>query len=269
MHDPHVVALYYRIESASDTYNLGQAQPCDVNIEGFTGHIENCRLELRPLDHFASAESAHAAAVPLLRAWELMELLQQRRPVFRFRPDGAKVVERSPAPPPEPAPPPRLPARGEPQALLGNSISVPITVRGGSLILGYRSYPKPPAACPPLLQVLLDRIDAYYKRSTREFLTSAGYFVLSRLEEEHGGKRAEVAAALNVDLAVLNGLGRLASSHDPKVGRKGRSKGGPASMADSDLDIVERIMNRLVRRVGEATAVPAASLPRISLANLG
>ena len=69
MNDPHVTALYYRVEH-DDSVDDDNAVPLDHEGEMSTVHLEKRELTVRPKEHYASAQEAREALDGFIRNWE-------------------------------------------------------------------------------------------------------------------------------------------------------------------------------------------------------
>lgn len=130
-----------------------------------------------------------------------------------------------------------------------------------------RTMPHYPAPHPlfqasPLTDVLLFRLKRYY--DDREPLPPMVYWFINRLEKEYGD-RPSVARDLNVSKNVLKHLGILSSDvADPKIGRK--AVGTERSYTAAEFDWLEKVVVRLIQRVGEVNA-GGRGLQKITLAD--
>ena len=97
MNDPHVVALYYRIEHLSSV-DYSRAEPTCHEEEGFSIRIEDGRVYLVMKEHYPTEAAAKDAGEPYLCSWELGAALTGRPGYFKLKFDGSKIEDRNPTP---------------------------------------------------------------------------------------------------------------------------------------------------------------------------
>jgi hypothetical protein len=247
-----VVSLRYAFASATDSDKYDDAAPLSTSLGPFDIELSDGTLVVRPHDHYADPEQAKDAFEPFLRSWESSAFLQPGRYRIRFNYRTADVVDRNA--PPTGGPTVHL------KALAG---ALSLTVGTATLTRSMAIYPSPDASfqASSLTDELISRVRQYY--DGRERLTSMANWILSRLEREYGGRRG-VPDALNVHEDVVSELGKLAASTDPEHGRKATGK-GPPSLSPTDISRLEKIVVRLIRRVGEVQAAgQPGSLPQLT-----
>lgn len=125
------------------------------------------------------------------------------------------------------------------------------------------TYPDPDLSfrASPLTNELILRFKQYC--DGREPLPGMAYWMLTRLEEEYGGRRG-AAQRLRAHYGVLDKLGELTSTvADPEIGRK--AKGSQKNQyTEAELKWMEGVVVRLIRRVGELN-VGGKNLQEIAL----
>jgi hypothetical protein len=97
MTDPHVEALFYRIEH-SDSVDYAKTPPLELPEPKFTIRIKNewARIDMR--DHYSAEQDARDVVEPFLRLWELSAALNRNPGEWQFVYDRANVINRNPAP---------------------------------------------------------------------------------------------------------------------------------------------------------------------------
>lgn len=245
-----VLALHYRFQSEVEMDKFDSAAPLSGTLGSFNFSLTTGDLKAEPITEFLDRESAKDAFEPYLRDWEQLAYLGSPGHRIRFDYQRSDLEEINPQP-------------GFKFAFAEEAIGVG-SANAAAVIT--RSNPAYPAPDPdfrrtPLTDLLTERLRRARDRQTE--LTSAAYFVLSRLEGEFGG-RESLANALAVDRAVLKEFGKVSSRADPDLGRKG--KGDQTPLTSAEISWIQATMIRLIRRVGEYAA--GASIRRISLADL-
>ena len=98
-----------------------------------------------------------------------------------------------------------------------------------------------------------------------EPLTSCAYWLLTRIEREFGPKRDEAARKLQIDLKVLNQIGKLTSVSDPEHGRKvGADQGKDHVLTEHEVRWLHAAGKLLLRRVLDHEA-GIGSLPFLTM----
>ena len=254
MQDPHVAAVYYRISSAE---GLPFGNPPPVALSNHLGVFEvtEGRLMVRPADHYASGTEARTVLDPFLRAWEVDADLSRGIGSIRFEFDSVRKIDRNP------------PAKS------GSSVSIAaetggLTVTGiaATILITQDTYPPPPRdfRTTPEVEVAYGRWKAFRER--REPLQSMAYAVLTLVESVAGGHR-QAASTFQVDIRVLDTIGRLSSTKgDAVTARKFKQGLQVDPLSGGESNWLEAAVRQLVRRVGEHAA--GAQLSRITMDDL-
>lgn len=252
--DLQVEQLVYRLETG-EGLRFAEPPPLPVDTAGFNARLENGILTVTMKDHYASVEAAKERVGPFLRNWELAEALVHGKREMWFTYQDCKIVDRA-----DPnatilvLDPARLVLTGQPVVL--------IVTRG--------QYPPPPTnfTASHEVEILWTLYEDY--RAGRVRLTDLGYFCLTVLESTFGGGRGKkyrpaAAAALRIDLDVLNTLGDLVSEKgDERTARK-IPKGGWQTHHERELMWMGDVVRKVIRRAGEqpphATPISMADFP--------
>ena len=247
MNDPHVVALYYRIEHLSSV-DYSRAEPTCHEEEGFSIRIEDGRVCLVMKEHYPTEAAAKDAVEPYLWSWELGAALTGRPGYFKLKFDGSKIEDRNPIPSEMYAtkefPPP----------------SYSVTV-----IRLSQAYPKPPIGVSLKRNCDVELMHSRYEDlcNDRDKLPSVAQFCLTMLERLAGG-RAKAVEKFKVESKVLNKVGGLA---DKKGGRTmaRKAKGIDLEFTPGETLFLENAVKVFIRRVAEEAHSPGGSFRRIKL----
>lgn len=202
-------------------------------------------------DSFGSVADARAALEPMLRAWEAhFELIDRGFPVaFEF---AFGVLEDGAAPDP------------------GQSrVAEYATDEPGGLVvrkLELLAPPPPPtwfSTVPPLVDEL--RLSWRKVAAGRALTSDRAYWCLTLLEATYQGRRG-AAAALLVDITILNTIGRLAAAEDRAQGRKVGGR-GPTVIRYEDEIWLRAALPRLILRVAEVE-LGASDIARLQMTDL-
>ena len=169
MNDPHVVALWYRIEHG-DSLDYGKVQPLDHVETGFRVKAEQGRVCFEFKNHYATEDAAREAIEDYIRVWEFDAGLQGGPDSFKLTFDRAQITDRKPPPP--------VPGVVVLTAAVSSTRARTTTAK---LVVG-RNYPSPPSGLrlTPDVQTMYDRFQGY--RLGREPLASMAYFCVTVLE---------------------------------------------------------------------------------------
>ena len=97
MRNPHVVALYYRLETDSSLI-FNHPPPLDHDTNEFTLHLAEGVLTCTMKGHYASAGEARAVVDPVLRSWELHVALLWDKQVMHFVFQKPELIDLDPPP---------------------------------------------------------------------------------------------------------------------------------------------------------------------------
>ena len=259
MNDPHVVALWYRIEHG-DSVDYGEAQPLDRAETGFRVKAEQGRVCFEFKDHYATKDAARKAIEDYIRVWEFEAGLLGGPHSFKLTFDRAQIKDRKP-PPPVP---------GVVSISAHTRAGVP-TVTGKVQVVRTH-YPPPPSGLmlTPDVQTMYDRFQGY--RLGREPLASMAYFCVTVLETSAGqtcpksGVREAAAKKYGIQLEVLSKLGELSSMRGGQQARKASGKDNDLTAQESRF--MQEAIKAVIRRAAEKAHAPDSDLPKISLSDL-
>jgi hypothetical protein len=254
--DPHVERLHYRLVPEAGVEFSDALPPIEAHTARLSARLSKGALVVELLEHHASGEAAREAVGPYLRAWEIRHALWAGGPEFRFDFDHADVVDRDPPPPPKP---------GEARTVYGEITSTVHLSGSVSAHVARGSYPSPPSdfAIDVDVETLWHRWTGYL--AGQEPLQSMAYFCLTVLEI-HGG-RGGAAARFNISGRLLSTLGRLATeAGDKSTARKAAATYRP--LTGPERGWLEAAVKKLITRVGEFAANPAAPLQKLTMADL-
>lgn len=157
------------------------------------------------------------------------------------------------------------PKAGEAVTVLARAATYVVARCSASADVSMGKYPDPPQAfrTTPEVQLAYRRWAGF--REGKEPLPSMAYFVLTLLESAAGNRKA-AATTFNVDLSILETLGRLSSTKgNEQSARKIRRGVGLQELSPSEKNWMEQIVRRLIWRMGEHAS--GAPLPRIRMAD--
>jgi hypothetical protein len=252
--DPHVKTLFYRLEFDGPAMFSGTA-PFKVDTAAFRVSYAGRTLAVEMIEHHATAESAHAAVQPYLRAWEIDDALTLGRPQISFRFDRAVLIDRDPPSPSE---------AGVPRIVETIGIASSEKFGSGTVTMS-RPFPRPPTGfvASADVETLFERWRGFL--AGREPLPGMAYFCLT-VVEMYGAQRADAAKHFAVARNVLTNIGRLCASGDPSTARKASAT--PTPLTASETAFLEAAVRALIRRVGEVAASPGGSFAEITMADL-
>jgi hypothetical protein len=262
MRDPHVVDLYYRLETDPPLI-FDHPPPLDHDTDKFTLHLADGALTCTMKRHYASVEEAQAVVTPFLRTWGLDDALERGRCEIRFVFEKAKVIDRDPPPGGQTSSIHTMATRGA----------------GGRFVLRAvrDAYPTPPNpehfTASPDVETLWGRYEGYKKG--QEPLLAMAYFCLSFLKwrgSQHpgrGGVYDRVEAQYAIKCEVLDKLGCLTTNlGDATTARKVDKQSRHRPPTPHEAVWIDAAVKMLIRRVGEYDADPAAPWPTLSMHDL-
>ena len=129
------------------------------------------------------------------------------------------------------------------------------------------AYPEPPLdfKYSPNLDSLCYRYENYLKH--KETITGMGYFCLSLLEWESGGRK-KTSLKYSIEYGLLKKLGELTSTKgDLREARKLELKkdAKPVALSDAERTWIVEVVRRIILRKGEYDFDPKAKLKTITL----
>jgi len=252
MRDPHVEALYYRLETGQQLA-FSNPPPTERETNAFSLRLADGKVEVKMKDHYTTDAEARRVVEPYLRSWEIATTLQHGPGTMTFVFERADVVDRNPPPP---------------------GASVAIHISSGGLVttgcsaitrLSQAKYPDPPDrfVASPDVVTMWQRYEGYW--AGREPLASMAYMCLTVFNASAGGPH-KAARQYSIDPEVLKQLGHLTSAIGDaltarKVGRKHQFR--PHTSAE--ITWIEAVVKVLIQRAGEWAANPNATRPKIAL----
>ena len=249
MNDPHVVALYYRIEHLSSV-DYSRTEPTCHEEEGFSIRIEDGRVCLVMKEHYPTEAAAKDAVEPYLCSWELGAALTGRPGYFELKFDGSKREDRNPTPG-------KFEVDASPARYEFNVPPAAVTL--------YRSYPKPPVGVSLKRNCDVELMHSRYEDlcNDRDKLPSVAQFCLTMLERLAGG-RTKAVEKFKVEREALNRVGELA---DKKGGRTmaRKAKGTDLEFTPGETLFLENAVKVFIRRVAAEAHSPGGSFRRIKL----
>jgi hypothetical protein len=258
MRDPHVVTVFYQLET-DPALRFDHPPPCEYNTDEFTLRLADGLLTCTMKAHCATAEEARAVVDPLLRAWELDVALRQGRRVMHFVYKNAHVIDRDPPPP------------GASQVIMTTSVGSLEMMGEATLTLISRHYPAPPEGfiASPDVETLWRRYDGYVQG--REPLPGMAYVCQSFIEKVLARGRCDAARKYHIEEKVLCTLGNLHSHRGDLTSRRKleheRDRHEPP-LTPQEIAWMEAAVRMLIRRVGEHAADPMASWPTLCMRDL-
>ena len=259
MHDPHVVALHYRIEH-DNSVDYRNAKPFVHEEPKFRLEVreEKARFDLKI--HCATEGDARKFIEAYISVWEFEASLNHGPNYFRLKFDRAEIEDRNPAPGP---------------------IKLSVTARAGAptargnLTVVPPDYPQPPSglALDPNVRTMHGRYMGY--RSDHELLAAMAYFCLTVLEDSvlekskrkrrSSPRRRKAARYYRIEGQVLDKIGELSSS---KGGAKARKADGiDEEMTSQECRFLEDATKAIIRRAAEKVCNSANDLPEILLSD--
>ncbi len=256
MRDPHVEALYYRLETGQQLA-FSNPHPMEHETAAFSLRLADGQLKVGMKDHYATEGEARLAVKKYLRSWEIDTALQYGPEAMTFVFERADVVDRDPPPP---------------------GASVAIQAQPGEyVIVGYPAtltvtrvqYPDPPDSfeASPDVVAMWEHYNEYH--AGRERLTDMAYHCLTVIETACGGDRQEAARKYAISRNVLDTLSHLALDvGDERTVRKRVPGQTLRPHTPAEIAWVMDVVKAIMWRVGEWTANPNAARPQITLKDL-
>lgn len=256
MNDPHVVSLKYRLVKEHDV-DYSNPPPIVHEAGGLRLRLDEGGLTVTMLDHYPSSEVAREVVYPFLRAWEIDQAISLGKTELHFEYEGAEVIDRSPS----------LPNQGHNLAarIVCSVNAAGVLVNASVTRAKYPAFPQR-LKLSPELETLWHRYEGY--EQGREPLTSMGYFCLTLVEHNAGG-RAKSARKYNVSRKILEKLGHLTSAlGDARTARKVSTSSTSRTLTPAEQEWIKAAVKLLARRLGEWEFDPTGALPELTLADL-
>ena len=256
MNDPHVVALFYNIHSASVVYR--EEEPSDYEEENFSVRIEDKKVCFTMKTHYATEEEALEAVREYIERWEFATGLERGPDKFKLVYQEPNIVDRRPSP------------KSDDFADVSGAFRSP----AGELRAGISSlsqYPSPPPSGLKITPDVRSMYDHFMDHcSTREKLPSVAYFCLDVLQKSTGAprksRRQAAAKQYRIDRAVLDQIGNLSSEKGDTQARKAEGIGRP--LTPSETRFLEEATKALILRASEVAHDPNESRAEIKLSDL-
>ena len=258
MPDPHVVALYYRLETGRQLA-FNEPTPLEKVADAFSLRLANGQLRVEMKDHFATADAARLKVDPYMRSWEIATDLKHGPGAIRFRFESPEIIDRDPPPP------------GASVVVQLEGVSCVATAGVVAVVVTSKQYPDPPDrfVASPDVETMWLRYSGYV--AGKEPLLSMAYMCLTVLEASTGkAKRKREAAAkrYTVDIDVLKKLGALTTERgDAATARKVEAGRPFQPLSDTETTWVKDVIRALIRRVGEWRADSQFPWPKITMAD--
>ncbi|SRR6266511_2300820 len=254
MRDPHVVALYYRLETTEALLSFENPPPREDETALCTFHLANDRLTCTMKAHYDSVDKARKEVGCLLRAWELADALQRGRREIRFIFQKAQVIDRDPPP--------------GGQVYSFHKAATRDVAGRFSLRAMRPEYPAFPQCftVSPDVETLWYRYEGYVQG--REPLLAMANACLTFLTAQVRG-RENVAKTYAIDLAVLRKLDDFAANlGDERTARKFHAWSARREPTAQEAAWIDAAIRMIIHRVGEHTADPTAPLSKLRMSDL-
>ena len=251
MNDPHVVALYYRIEHGPEVIDWSRAAPLDKEEPSFRVQAENRRIRFELKEHYASEEAARSAVeTGYIPNWEFVVGLELGPNAFTLRFDRSEIVDRNPPPGPPP---------------------VSVQFRSGTPTVSVALAPPTPPSFPeppPAAIKLSPDVDSMYHRylghlEGREPLPGMAYFCFTVLRKMGGG-HTNAARYFGVSNNVLDRI-RTLSAYKGGTGAR-KEDGRKAPYTPEEERFLRSAIKTLLHRAAEVESGPQPGRTKITLA---
>jgi len=245
MRDPHVEALYYRLETGQQLAFSGPS-PVERDADTFSLRLSDGQLVVRMKNHYATDTAARLAVEPYLRSWEIATALRHGPGAMKFVFERADVIDRDPPPP------------GAGVVLTPVTATITVGVMAPTVLRTVSQYPDPPdsfEASPDVVD-MWERYQGYC--AGEEPLPSMAKYVLTRFQQTE--------ARHTVSEKVVSKLGYLHTKvGTPRTLRKREADQEVRPHTPTEIAWMEDVVRAIIRRVGEWAANPNATWPQITL----
>lgn len=256
MNDPHVQTLRYRLRTYEGFSYKADADAVTFETSSFKATLEKGVLTVSMKEHYATTGEAMSCVQPDLRSWEIFTGVELGPGNLQFEFDGAEVIDRAP------------PVGGQ-FRLHAESASIGLFLSGKSKCHKVNGqYPSPPTQfiADNIVETLWRRYERY--REGKEPLTGMGYFCLSVIEGDAGGRR-QASTQFSIHFNVLSKMGELTSTAgDEAEARKRHPSNTFSPLTDQQRTWIDATVRRLIRRAGEYAANPTNNHPVVTMADL-
>ena len=258
MNDPHVVALFYRLEHDDFVdYENAPALEGENDLLHFT--LDKRDLRIAPKGHYRDDYEAREALERFVRSWEFDVAVESGRGQFSFRHLRTEIVDRNP----DPDPPGHLRASARPVSFL-------FTASKGQRHVSRGKYPSPPLGTKrnpdnDIAQKILLRLERYHQG--RETLGTVAYFAVTALEDgAQGSEREDRTRAAHYYGIARNVIRRVAKLADEKGGSEARkSKGSSSEYTEDERKFLVAAVQAFTRRAAEIEENPPGCLEKITM----
>ena len=250
MNDPHVEALFYKIEHANSV-DYSVSPPVVQEADEFRVKIEDDRVCFELKKHYPTVNSAKEVVDRYASVWELEALLRDPRQEFKLRYSYPKVVDRCPVPGQIVVS--ALPTR------FHFSVSQPTVTVG-------KPYPQPPSGFnldPDNNDVVImtNRLRKYIQGT--EGLPTVAYFCLTILEERAGGRK-KAAEMYGIVFSDLNDIEGISQNKGGELSAR-KAAGVGEELTAEDVRFLEKAVSVMIRRASESALYPAKSFDRVRI----
>lgn len=257
MNDPHVVALFYRLEH-DDFLDYDNAPPLEGEDSLLRFRLDERQLTITPKDHYANETDTIKAVESFIRSWEFEATVEAGRGQLSFRYERSEIVDRNPDPVPEG----HVSASARP-------VHFSFKVSPAQGHVSRSKYPSPPSGPKKnpdneVTRKVLLHLDRYHQG--REILGTASNFALTALLDGAEGpetdKRKRAAKYFKVSRQVLS---RVADLADGKGGTQARKyKGSDSEYTEQERKFLVAAVQAFARRAAEARENPPECLQEIT-----
>ena len=251
MSDRDVISLAYKIRHRP-SIDYRDAEPLNREEGDFCLTVERGKATFTFKREFEMEREANRTVSEYIRQWEFSAALEHGPDSFELHSPRPEFKQKNPV-------------SGKVQ-LAGEAYTGPASVGGTLTKIDYpQSYPAPPSGSTeieitPNVRTMFDRYMRYFRH--KEGLPSMAYFCLTVFEEtacdrtrreqrvRKGGIRKEAAMKYDVDLRVLNEIGRLSSQKGGRdEARKSEGAGNPLTVEERRL--LQANIALIIRRMAE------------------
>jgi len=249
MNAPHVESLSYRVVTPPGV-SFGNPPAIEGDQPAFQFRLENGFLTANLKYHFSTESEARRCVEEFLRAWELDAALKADGSEFRFEFQQAHVIDLKPV--------------STNKGKVVGAVAIFAVGCEAKVEVVRAAYPPTPSGLKPSLdtEAMWHRYSQYLEG--RESIASMGYFCLSLLQRQAGGKSA-LAKQYNVGMDVLKTLGKLTSEvGDLKSARKLDQDSEVRAHTLEEVEWIKAAVKALIRRKAEYDFDPHSKLPEIT-----
>ena len=261
MNDPHVAALFYRLEH-DDFIDYEKAPALEGENDLLHFSLDKRELTITPKDHYGNDYEAREALESFVRSWEFDVVVESGKGQFSFRHVRTEIVDLNP----DPDPPGHVRTSARPVSLL-------FTVSEAQGHVSRGKYPSPPLGAKrnpdnEVAQRILLRLERYHQR--RETLGTVAYFAVTALEDSAKGPekedRTRAAHYYRIGRNVIRKVAKLADEKGGSEARK--SKGSSSEYTEDERRFLVAAVQAFTRRAAEVGENPPGCLEKITMETL-